>query len=544
MTTINLPRQYLFQLDTPLIIFNNRLIQPKSLTTEENNNYIQFYSNIFSLEEIITPKKLENLYFKHYASEIQNLEQDVMRSYFNKDYLSKQKILSDINQNKVLNLLVKKVLPIITAEKMENEIDDILSEDNSHSHSNRSTSNSTNNSVNIEELPESLRREIDSIKNDLILKINNEYNKYKLNPEKIISNSNKNDYVDNQISNIFSNILNPSQDNYNDSELIKFPILNEDSSLKDYISDNKFMIINGNTYSLLPIKEIISFFKKSIKPDFYRQTQNFGLNLNPVEIVRILENNKQHIDHKYFSRIVNKIKTSKLRINGQYYIPLFWDKTSEFAKIYDKFMEKKIKIDAVDHNAYQTRVLHTLAKEKAKLESIINQRDYVKNNAGFKKIQGGYTVFVKTPAYALKSPHLRADNCYVPFAPASIGVNVSVVNSSSYGYNYNTSEGSTFQVQGPFIMHSYKHPFLGDASEGKSICLGEWSDNNQSRLNSMSAEQKILTLLEQGKKTLLMGYRTGGNPYIPLQRARWSNWLTLEEVERRGLLVLNDFSRR
>ena len=57
----------------------------------------------------------------------------------------------------------------------------------------------------------------------------------------------------------------------------------------------------------------------------------------------------------------------------------------------------------------------------------------------------------------------------------------------------------------------------------------------------MPIEQKVLTLLSQAKKTLMMGYRTGRNPYIKLHKENWRNWLTKEEVEARGLVCLNEF---
>ena len=75
----------------------------------------------------------------------------------------------------------------------------------------------------------------------------------------------------------------------------------------------------------------------------------------------------------------------------------------------------------------------------------------------------------------------------------------------------------------------------------QDICLGDWSYQVRDQLNRMSPEQKALTLLAQAKKTMMMGYRSGSNPYIRLNRGDWDNWITKQECDSRGLVVLNDF---
>jgi hypothetical protein len=57
----------------------------------------------------------------------------------------------------------------------------------------------------------------------------------------------------------------------------------------------------------------------------------------------------------------------------------------------------------------------------------------------------------------------------------------------------------------------------------------------------MRPEQKVFTLLSQAKKTLMMGYRTGENPYHRLNGSEFDNRITKRDVDRRGLVVLNDY---
>ena len=66
-------------------------------------------------------------------------------------------------------------------------------------------------------------------------------------------------------------------------------------------------------------------------------------------------------------------------------------------------------------------------------------------------------------------------------------------------------------------MNGYKHPFCSNASANCGICLGEWSGS----INHLTPAQKVVALLSQGKKTLMMGYRSGSNPHHKLSKEKF-----------------------
>jgi hypothetical protein len=72
----------------------------------------------------------------------------------------------------------------------------------------------------------------------------------------------------------------------------------------------------------------------------------------------------------------------------------------------------------------------------------------------------------------------------------------------------------------------------------KLICLGHY---NTSAARRKQPSEAILELLSKGKEILMMGYRTGANPYNPLTADRWRNWMTKSEIDRQGYVCLNDF---
>ena len=109
MTRQDLPTPYFFILDTPLLIYNGRLIQPKELTTEDDN-YAEFNLRKYSLEEIVASKKLEELYLRHNKELIEQLQESFIRRYFHQEFRSREYISENLRRNKALSLIVEKIL--------------------------------------------------------------------------------------------------------------------------------------------------------------------------------------------------------------------------------------------------------------------------------------------------------------------------------------------------------------------------------------------------------------------------------------------------
>ncbi len=530
MTMQQLPTPYIFEIDTPLIIFNRRLLQPKSIT-EADNNYALFYDKKYSIEEIITPKNLESLYFRHNKDFVEDFQQRFMQSYSHEGFISTRELSERLRNNKSLSLIVEKVLPILTEEDLTGRIGNILREDEERQRSSgtrqrQSQQHQEQEETNISttELPRSVLREIEHMKQRMIQKIEQEYEGSSISVD---------DHED-ELSDRINELLNPTAGFSRDD---CFSRLNEDSVLKEFLGNNNLMMIDDKVYSLDTYKNFLSYFERGFSATFFNQTQRIAATRIPDEVIEIIDQNKQNIDHKYFSRIRNKIRSSHLKINNKHYQPKHWGQKEELVSRYKTLLEKKMKIEAVKHGEFQTAEIYRLAQEKERLESLANRQSYERNYAGFIRHSNEYYVYIKTPPYALFSPHVTdSRKRYVPFEPAQIGVRV----------RYHGGRGrGAFEVSKPVIMHSYRHPFLGDARAFNEICLGDFSRSQMEALDRLQPEKKIIALLGQGKKTLMMGYRTGSNPYPSehLYKRSWSTWLTKEEVEQRGLIVLNEFRR-
>jgi hypothetical protein len=536
MTRRELPKPYIFELDTPLILFNGRLLQPKS-PTEENNDYAQFNSKKFSLEEIITPKKLEQLYFRNNHALVEEIEGSMVRQYFNSEFSSRENISQTIKENKVMSLIAEKILPILSADMLEGRIESIMSDNaNAPAVPQRATTQQRAMAQNVRQadLHPEVVREMNAIKQKLISKVEEEYKQFCLDTAQ----------EEDETADRINQLLRPTAGHSSRDKITK---LREDTALSELLKNNNLMVINDKIYSLVTIKDFISYFREGISRPFYQQTQEIRPNVQPESVVRMLHENKRSIEHKYFSRIENKLLSSKLKINNKYYLPILWGKTADLEDRYVKLLEKRIKIEAIEHNEYQTRMLARLSEEKRQLEELANSTSYERNNAGFFKRGNEYFVYIITPPYALRSPHVDGEKCYVPFGPAKIGVRVRYLSRSGYydERHYNRDDGGVFEISDPMMIDGYRHPFVGSEGSFTGICLGQWGYSSPDQLRNQPPEQKVLTLLAQAKKTLMMGYRTGGNPYPSnkLLKSNWSTWLSKAEVDRKGLVVLNDFTR-
>jgi hypothetical protein len=513
---MNSSEAYLLEIGTPLIIFNNRMIQPK-IDASDDSNYLELNNSRYGLEEIISPSKLEELYFRHNKEGVEQYQADFLKNHLNAEFKSMDTIKQTVKENKVLSLIVNEILPVLTEDAMNSRIEGFLKEDRKEEKKKKRETEKKNEAVSPESLPAKVRKEVEALKSSLIKKIKDEYSQYQVQQ---IAKSNEGNVEDK----IASLMLRTNRQE-------RFGVLREDSLLCSYALNKNIMMIDSKVYELVTVADFISMFKQYISPQFYNRLQRFSSKREPRDIAELVEQAKDELEHKYHSRIVNKLMSSRLKINGNFYLPLYLEKAEKLCQRYSKFLEMKTKIDAVEHNIYQTEIMKKISDEKSRLEHIAGKRSYEENNAGFLKVEDRYYVYIKTPAYALKSPHFTSADKYIEFAPAKVGVCISY-----------DSRCERFSIGDPVIIDGYRHPFVNyDRNKITSICLGQWSGNEMSRVRTLPPEQAVLALLSQGKKTLMMGYRTGNNPYNNLQRGNWNDWITKTEVDRKRLVCLNDF---
>jgi len=541
-----IPDPYIFSMGTPLMFFNGRLFQPaNNQDSGLTNNYVEFSDTRHELQEIASPKDLEDLYFKHNSQASEEFQQRYIRTTLQKELRSKNLLEDELKNNKILSFIVNDVLPVITEERLEEDISTILT-DEEHETQRRKASRARSGprqetsapqarrTVEHQEIPRGLLAEVRRMKREFLAKLDAEYAPF----ERTNPNHRRNDQNSRE-SNLVSRInelLSPSRPDYI-SRMIsdeRYELLQDNSILNNNVLFSNIMTIGERMYDLVSLPEFIGYFKDKMKPELYHKLERMSASVDPDELNHAVREGILDIDKKCRSRIRNKLRESKVKINGEYYIPFYREDSPAFRNNlltrYNKLVEKKLKAEAFDRYEQQTTDIYELAEEKKRLEHIAKMSNYERKGAGFKIVHGDYYAFVTTPKYALRSPHVSSPKRYVVFEPATIGVRVRHIS------------GRNFEFSDPMIMHSYTHPFLGEASAYKTICLGDRGFSAAHSAKRLSPERAVLALLDQGKKTLMMGYNSGNNPHKSLQKESWpeSRWKTKEEVERKGIVCLNE----
>lgn len=111
------------------------------------------------------------------------------------------------------------------------------------------------------------------------------------------------------------------------------------------------MIIENKLYNLITIPEYMVHFKNAFKPKTYEIIEKEIGGKNPEETSSILEKNRENIHKKVFSSLKNKIwnskRSSKILLDGIYWIPDFKGSIAEIKDNYQKLIEMHIKIEAL-----------------------------------------------------------------------------------------------------------------------------------------------------------------------------------------------------
>lgn len=495
---------YIFSLETPLLVFNGRLFQAREPTTRQDD-FIDIRTARYCLEEISSPIELERLQFTHEQTAVQEFKARYAQQTLQRELLSKDFVEKQIAENKVLSFIVNKVLPVLTGAELDQKVDGLLTGRLDQA-SSISFLLDENNSQDVD-VDRSVVQERQRIKRDLIVALDQEYKQYKAKEDRL--------------SQGLAEALATLEDTRH-SRLREGSIFNE-SLLPNY----RLLIINDKIFTLLTAAEHLQNQRDHLSTSLRRRVLNVSPTRDFSEIEELLKANKDEIEKNYRSVVINKLRTTKIKINGLFFAPFYVGKTSELIIPYQKLIERALKEQALDDNVFQAQQLQTIAREKQSLERIARQGRFEKNNAGFEVINDIYHVFIKTPAYALKSPH---NNNFYEFGSAKIGVSIS-------------RYGNGFQIGYVVIMNNYKHPFLQGTGSMQTLCVGQYSYDSRER--GMSAEQKILARLSVGKQIVMSGYGTGTNPYRRLIEENFASQKISEaEVKKKKLPVLNVLSAR
>ncbi len=490
---------YIFSLETPLLVFNGRLFQAReSLTRQED--FIDIRTARYCLEEISSPIELERLQFTHEQAAVQEFKVGYTQQTLQRELLSRDFVEKQIAENKVLSFIVNKVLPVLTGAELDQKVDGLLTgrEDQSSS---ISFLLDENNGQDIS-VDRSVVQERQRIKRDLIAALDQEYKQYKA----------KEDRPPQGLGEALATL-----------EDTRYSRLKDGSIFNELLLPNyRLLIIDDKVFTLLTAAEHLQNQRDHLSTSLRRKVLNVSPTRDFSEIEELLKVNKDEIEKNYRSVVINKLRTTKIKIAGLFFAPFYVGRTSELIDPYKKLIERELKLRALDDNDFQTQQLQAIAREKQSLERITRQGVFERNNAGFEVVNGDYYVFIKTPAYALKSPH---NDSFYEFRSAKIGVSIS-------------RYGNGFQIGRVVIINDYKHPFLSGTGPMQPLCVGTYSYDYNER--GMNAEQKILSRLSVGKQIVMSGYGTGANSYRRLIEENFaSQKISQAEVNRKKLPVLN-----
>ncbi|MBT7902353.1 hypothetical protein HN587_00710 [Candidatus Woesearchaeota archaeon] len=531
---MTIPTPYLFQLETPLLLFGNRLYQAGNLT-ERDSNFIRIGQTNYGLEEISSPASLEELFFSHHASFFHSLKESYVEQTLRTEFLSREAVEQQLEQNKILSLIVNNVLPVITSVQLNAQIDQAIDSGERSDPSQQTEENLS--ARNLRDLvgvgtgtarlnraqQRDVEQQAERIRQELMQQINSDYARYSG-----AETSSQNIDLDALISQAMGGRL-PSSDRLLTQIGRRTNGLNSILTT-ELVPGMNFLMVEDGLYELLTVKEYLGEFRDKMAPDFFSRVQRLREDQTPEEVNEFIGNNIGHIEHKVRSKIKNKLRSLMLNFGGTFFIPLYVEDNSQVKENYQKLLEKHVKLDAIRDSGFQSRQLAQVAEEKRNLEQIANLRNYEKNGAGFELVNGVYYVYITTPSYVLRSPH---NGNYYKFPPGKVGVTITLDG------RYRRSD--QFKVSNPIIMNSYEHPFLSGSGSQQTLCMGAY---NTDRARRLSPEQCVLTLLTKAQETLMMGYRTGNNPYRRLGDSQFGHKKVSDStVRRQKLICLNDFRR-
>ncbi len=523
---MEIPTPYLFKIETPTLLFNKHLFQlsnemmPNATASNINDintigadNFIDIYGKKFNLVEIATPKVLEDLYFDNNKELFEQYKQNFVSTSMNQLYFSADQIASELKNNKTLNLIVNEILPVITAVKVDNQLDAALADKvynpredmkDIFSTLNRSSGrvNASNNSA-----------LVDKTKDDLIKKIEEEYKNVGIKQPISSRQSSLED-------NIYRELIGGGSNRERSLPVAPSILTNE------LLSEQNFLFIENRAYELCNVPKLVLDFKNKISDRFFKELSLITPDTDPLRVVDIVKQNYNQVEPSAVSRLINKLRSTKFKINGDFFFPLYFNESAGIVSDYKKLVEKKLKIDSINHTRFQAESLRKIEEEKAQLSKLVNTDKFELNGAGFEKINGGYYVFITTPEFVLKSPH---NNLYYKFGKAKIGLEISM-------------NGNYVTIEEPTVLNSYKHPFLRGECTYQKICMGQYNTSVAKRL---PPGQAVLTILTKAQENLMMGYRTGSNPHNTLTDAKFQSYkISKPDFERSGLVCLNDYKDR
>ena len=127
--------------------------------------------------------------------------------------------------------------------------------------------------------------------------------------------------------------------------------VNDGSVFNTYTQEHeRSLLVDNKLYKLLTIPEYVALFERHFDPTFLADLHKHLPTGTPEKISEILSDNKHNVHRKVLASVRNKIwhseRSFKLFLDNTYWIPFIDGEANEFAKLYKKLLERKVKIDA------------------------------------------------------------------------------------------------------------------------------------------------------------------------------------------------------
>lgn len=121
-------------------------------------------------------------------------------------------------------------------------------------------------------------------------------------------------------------------------------------------------------------------------------------------------------------------------------------------------------------------------------------------NIGFRNFEGAVFAFTRTPEYVLWE-HIT--DKYYRFPPADVGVEIDI------------NQNSLVSIKFPVVLNRYKHPALPsiDSVVGE-LCFMYF---DRSSLTGLNTRQRVIKLLHEGCRMLMVNYCSDGHAYQNLE---------------------------
>lgn len=331
------------QLEEPLIYIDGKLFtggQKKN----KNGDFIAYRDAAFSLEQIGPPNVFDFLFCKRNKNSIEELKRDYIRTVKSEDLNTEEDVAKRVCDNKIMQLVVSKILPKLTGEKLNKDLDNLLG-------------------LHVQE------ESIDENPGDTRL------------ARRVLN--------DLRINNI------ATQRNVKSLE----ELFEKYSSAEHLFEGQSFCKIDDRFYEIEDVKDYFSRKfsneSRSVRQGISHINSNMSIN-GLISFARNL-----NAEEKITDEVVRRINGFTIRYDSKNFkLHYLADKTLALNRIKDLY-DKGSSVEAVYQYAAQLSGVKKQRELEEKYRDIVNKREYEENGAGFVNDGSGLYVYAKTGTYEI-----------------------------------------------------------------------------------------------------------------------------------------------